>query len=134
MPKPVILDLPVPPSVNSLYRNLAGRGRVKTARYKSWTVEAGLLLRSQRPRRIKGPYALVIAVPVKIVPDLGNLEKAVSDLLVAHQVVEDDRHAHSISLRRVEGLSMARVFVDEFELPAENLETFTQHQGARRLA
>lgn len=33
---PFHIDLPLPPSVNALYRNVPGRGRVKTALYKRW--------------------------------------------------------------------------------------------------
>lgn len=89
------IHLPMlPPSVNSLYRNVPGRGRVKTARYKDWLMEAGLIVMSQvkSNERIEGPYGLSMRVyrPDKRRRDLSNLLKAIEDLLVTLGIVEDD--------------------------------------------
>jgi crossover junction endodeoxyribonuclease RusA len=93
------LSIPHPPSVNSLYRNVPGRGRAKTERYKTWLTAAGWEIRRQRPGRIEGPYSLTIIVKRKNKrADLGNLVKAVEDILVAHRVIEDDCHASDIHL------------------------------------
>lgn len=84
--------LPFPPSVNQLYSNASGIGRVKTKAYRSWENEAGLRLNLARPAPIKGPFTIEIQAkrPNARRRDLGNLEKAVSDLLVKHGVIEDD--------------------------------------------
>ena len=84
--------LPLPPSVNGLYSNAPGIGRVKSKAYKAWEVEAGLRLNLQRPIRLTGPVALTMVAsrPDKRRRDLMNLEKATSDLLVKHQIIEDD--------------------------------------------
>jgi crossover junction endodeoxyribonuclease RusA len=95
----VALELPLPPSVNALTFNRKG-GRSKTESYDAWLIEAGVLLNQQKPGRIVGPYSLMAAFarPNKS-SDLANREKALSDLLVKHGVIEDDRFAESISLR-----------------------------------
>jgi Holliday junction resolvase RusA-like endonuclease len=95
----VAIDLPRPPSVNKLYANVPGKGRVKTPDYRSWIDQAGWLIRAQRPGKIQGEYKLLVLIgPTKA--DIGNIEKALSDLLQDHGVVENDRLADSILLER----------------------------------
>ena len=91
--------LPYPPSVNGLTSN-APKGRAKTDDYRLWLQKAGLCVKDSH-RAGFGPYCLHIAVrkPDKRRRDLGNIEKAVSDLLVAHGVVKDDCLAQSITLQ-----------------------------------
>lgn len=86
------IRLPLPPSVNALYRNVPGRGRVKTARYLTWLKAAGHALKDQKPKKISGDYQLWLWCerPDKRRRDLANLVKGIEDLLVAHGVVEDD--------------------------------------------
>lgn len=91
-----LISIPVPPSSNNLFAN-GRRGRFKTAEYKSWIDEAGWTVKAQKPTPVKGPYKLFITVP-KIRGDLGNREKAVSDLLVSLGLIDDDRHAVAINL------------------------------------
>jgi crossover junction endodeoxyribonuclease RusA len=94
----VTLTLPFPPSVNALTRNVPGVGRVKTARYKAWITEAGWEARRQHAGKVLGPYALTIIAkrPDARRRDLGNLEKAISDLLVSLGIIEDDYLAQRI--------------------------------------
>jgi crossover junction endodeoxyribonuclease RusA len=96
----IVLDLPFPVSVNALYCNKAGKGRVKSQRYREWSNVAGWQLKAQKPGKITGRYALTILLEQKDGRrrDIGNLEKSVSDLLVEHGVVEDDALAASIFL------------------------------------
>jgi crossover junction endodeoxyribonuclease RusA len=92
--------LPAPPSVNSLYANVPGKGRVKSKRYRTWLNAAGWALKEQRPKRVSGDYVLWLWCerPDKRRRDLGNLEKPVSDLLVEHGVVGDDSQCMAIHL------------------------------------
>lgn len=92
------LSLPFPPSVNGLTLN-ATKGRVKTPEYRAWLKEAGPRIKDSH-RAGMGPYYLSICArrPDKRRRDLGNIEKAVSDLLVAHGVVKDDCLAERITL------------------------------------
>lgn len=88
----ISIVLPMPPSGNALYRNVNGRGRVKSERYKTWLNAAGWSLKEQKPGKVEGEYRLWLYCdkPDNRRRDLANLEKAVSDLLVSHGVVTDD--------------------------------------------
>lgn len=92
------IELPFPPSVNNLYVN-AGRRRVMSARYKAWFSLACVSVKDTHRQNV-GPYALAIALkrPDKRRRDLGNLEKAVSDLLVECGVIQDDSLCERITL------------------------------------
>lgn len=95
-----MIRLPVPPSVNALFRNATGKGRVKTGHYKAWLMEAGIKLKIQRPIPVLGRYTLLIRIPQSLQGDIDNRIKAVSDLLVTHEVVEDDRYAWRVTVER----------------------------------
>lgn len=91
----VTFTLPFPPSVNGLF---AGKSRrYASAGYKAWKavakpfVPAGL---------IAGPYTLDLLFdrPDRRSRDLGNLEKAVSDLIVERGLVIDDSCCQRITL------------------------------------
>lgn len=89
---PLIIELPTPPSVNALYINVAGRGRIRSPAYRSWVEEAGWAIKAQRPGFIMGPVKIKISVEENSRRDLANYEKAVTDLLVSHQVIQDDKN------------------------------------------
>src|SRR4051812_34736801 len=94
--------LPTPPSSNALWKY--GRGNVfKSEVYKAWLEEAGHRLNRQHPAPVHGPYRLTILAqrPPRRHRDLGNLEKALSDLLVRHRVVDDDAWCDDIRARWV---------------------------------
>ena len=88
------INLPFPPSVNAMFRNLSGVGRVKTKRYKAWEEKAGWQLISQKPRKFRTPVNLLIVFGPKPGPsrswDMSNHVKAIEDLLVKHNVIDDD--------------------------------------------
>lgn len=94
------LRLPVPPSVNSLYANVPGVGRITSRRYKQWQTEAGWQILIQKPKRIFGPYILSITVPQKMRGDIDGRLKAIIDLLWKQRVTDDDRYAEGISIKR----------------------------------
>lgn len=85
------LHVPVPPSVNSLYKNLRGRGRVKTKDYSAWFANARNVVRLQKPGVVRGPVVIVLCVDRQGVgSDLDNRVKALFDLIVKLGVIEDD--------------------------------------------
>lgn len=89
----VVLTLPMPPSVNEMFRNVPGRGRVKTADYLDWRGHAGWSLRGQRPASLNGPVVIVLSVERgSASADIDNRVKAIFDLLTEHDVIEDDKH------------------------------------------
>ena len=99
---PIELWLPFPPSANRLWVR-ARVGMRKSAAYVAWLLEAGAEVRRQKPGKIEGPYKIFItaARPDKRKRDLGNLEKATSDLLQSCGVISDDCHAEMITMRWV---------------------------------
>lgn len=101
---PFHIDLPLPPSVNALYRNVPGRGRVKTAAYKRWgAVAAGYAWR-QKPLggfpRFERNFEIVILVPAKMRGDVDNRAKASLDILKDWRIIPDDRHSVAPTVRR----------------------------------
>ncbi len=94
------LRLPVPPSVNSLYANIPGVGRITSRRYKQWQTEVGWQILIQKPQRIIGPYALAITVPQKMRGDIDGRLKAILDLLWKQRVTSDDSLCESVSIKR----------------------------------
>lgn len=91
-PPPVLLDLPCPPSVNEMFRNVRGRGRVKTRAYIDWRGHAGWVVTSQRPERIGGHVLIMMSIERgSSSADIDNRVKAIFDLLVEHDVIDDDR-------------------------------------------
>lgn len=97
----IVLTLPFPPPSNNLFFNRRGGGRAPTERYASWQNAAGWDLKSQKPGKIAGPYEIELTFERKDKRkrDIGNLEKACSDLLVKHGVIEDDHLAQKITLQ-----------------------------------
>lgn len=93
------LLIPMPPSVNNLFLNVQGRGRVKSPHYRAWITEAGWELKMQKPPRFTGDFAILIeAGPRNKRRDVDNLAKPILDLLVAMKVVQDDRYATSVTV------------------------------------
>ena len=98
MTEPIIL--PFPPSGNNLYDN-AGKGRRKTSRYAKWIVAAGQELMIQRPQKFTEPVAvhIIAAPPDRRLRDSDNIQKPLLDLLVRHQVIQDDNNRFVKDLR-----------------------------------
>ena len=94
----VTVLLPVPPSVNRIYRHTKENGPVRSEAYKAWIDGAGWRLQMQRPGRVPGAYVLLLAVPRTSRMDIDNAAKAVSDLLQRHGVIDNDRDAVRVLL------------------------------------
>lgn len=84
------LILPFPPSVNALYRNVAGRGRVTSGSYQRWKDEADGALWTQSKKPISGPVNVTITLRDKGRYDCDNKIKCLLDLLVRHGIIPDD--------------------------------------------
>ncbi len=113
------ITIPSPPSVNALYRNLPGRGRVKTGVYKDWAGHAGWTLKSQNPAPVPGRVVIVIGIERRNgAADIDNRAKAILDLLVAHKVIKNDNLVTAIAMAwAAKGTDLARVAV----MPATDL-------------
>lgn len=93
MSAPLVLHLPYPPTVNHLFvNNRRTGGRFASSEYKAWQQHAALVLNSQHPPQIQGPIEVryVFGRPDRRARDVFNLEKAISDTLVKHKIIEDD--------------------------------------------
>jgi len=102
-PAELIIALPMPPSTNNLFATV-GKKRIRSAEYSGWLLEAGYRLKSQRPPLMAGKVSLLIEVEEPKTArqtDIGNREKAVTDLLVTHRVIQGDDHrfVREITLR-----------------------------------
>lgn len=95
----ILLDgLPV--SVNAMYRNVKGKGRVKSQRYNTWRNAVNWQLASQNPYKVHGDVEVLIFVkrPDKRRRDCDNLIKACLDLLVSNALIEDDSQVEKVSI------------------------------------
>jgi Holliday junction resolvase RusA-like endonuclease len=96
------LKLPPPPSVNRAFRNVAGKGRVKTRDYRDWRKNAVLAIYAQvrADQRIGGSVAVTVSLPTSMQGDIDNRIKGLLDALVASQRIDDDKHVTTITIRR----------------------------------
>ena len=99
----MIINLPVPPSVNALYANRKGGrgpGRYKTATYKAWLANADTYYLAQKRRvdPVSGPAIVTIRIPANTRGDVSNRIKAAEDFLVSRGITNDDRHNHKVSI------------------------------------
>lgn len=105
MIEPFTLRLPLPPSVNALYRNVRGVGRVRATGYRRWIISAGAYGITQKPPggfpHFARDFEVVVLIPAKTRGDVDNRAKATLDLLTAWQIISDDRHAQAVTIRRV---------------------------------
>lgn len=96
----VLTLLTPPPSVNEIYRNVPGKGRVKTKAYKKWREDAVLWLRLQKPPTFTGPVSVSIALPLATRGDADNRNKAALDALQEAGVVANDRLCDPVTIGR----------------------------------
>lgn len=93
-----------PISLNNAYKNVRGRGRVKTKEYEAWHLGAAMELRGQflskgRPT-FEGPYSLDIRVGRKQTKaDVDNLIKPIADALVKAGMTPDDRKMTGVNIK-----------------------------------
>jgi Holliday junction resolvase RusA-like endonuclease len=116
--------LPMPPSVNGLWANGKHGRRFRTQRYDSWIYEAGAEIMRQRPAKYVGPVILSYEVQEpagKLKYDLGNREKALTDLLVSHGIIQADDNTivREIKLKWAADVHGVRVTVAPFFKAAE---------------
>ena len=100
-----IENLPVPPSVNGAYVNVAGVGRVASQSHKAWKQAAGLMINAQRISSVLGKYKVRIDVSEGLRGDIDNRCKLAGDLLVSLELTPDDRFCAEIIVRRDENVA-----------------------------
>lgn len=87
--------LPIPPSVNNLYANVKGIGRVPTKGHAAWKTRADCALWEQKVSgRFDGPCRVVVTITggkgFPMSRDIDNTLKAVLDFVVAKKIVRAD--------------------------------------------
>lgn len=115
----IVLSLPNPISVNAMFSNVPGIGRVKSKRYAAWVKEAGWLIRSQRPGQVEPP----VSVLIELVPqdkrkqDADNRIKACLDALVSSGVLPDDNNTvvREVTARWLDAGEPCRVTIKSME-------------------
>lgn len=96
---PTVVTVPIPPSTNALFKTLRTGRRAKSAAYKDWLLEAGWRLRMQKPAKVPGFVVLLISVDRdSMAADIDNRCKALIDLLVAHKIIDDDKHVTALAI------------------------------------
>lgn len=86
-----VIRLSMPPTDNHLFAGV--KRRYRTKEYQAWLKEAGWQIATQRPSQ----HALGVSVLIEVSDhesnnswDLTNRQKAAMDLLVKHQIIQDD--------------------------------------------
>ena len=120
----IVLVLPFPPSVNRLWRATKGGKVYRSAKYVEWRRLAMWQLAGQaKGQKIIGAYKLTILAvrPDKRRRDLGNLEKAVSDILVSQNIIEDDSLCEWLEVRWVDSGPQCKIILETIgDAPDEN--------------
>lgn len=99
--------LPAPPSVNNLFANVKGKGRVKTRNYRIWRELAQWAIAldgvSARPiETMEGPVEVEIVLG-RLRGDVDNRQKAILDILKKTHVLLDDKQVAKLSVLRTNG-------------------------------
>lgn len=105
-----------PPSTNQLFANVPGKGRVRTAKYDSWSQTAGWEIKAQiGGQTLPGQFILYIWLPPG--PDLDNCCKAIADLLGPKKhglgVTVDDKHMRELHVYRAPHEEKCRVRIED---------------------
>lgn len=104
-----MITLPLPPSVNSMFRNVPGVGRVRTSDYKSWERKASAALTFASWEMPGRPYTVTLRFNVNHQSDIDNRVKPVLDLLVRHKVIDGDQWVNALHVyrdRSIEGCTV----------------------------
>jgi Holliday junction resolvase RusA-like endonuclease len=139
----VHLDLPIPPSVNQLWRHGKGKygkdNTYQTPEYEHWRHDAGWELKAQKPRAIMGWCALEIraGIPERR-RDVDNICKACGDILTEHGIIEDDAYVASLLARWDRTVPSGRIHLEvrssiapEMRLSSETRNTIAAGNGRR---
>jgi Holliday junction resolvase RusA-like endonuclease len=103
MTEPLVFRIPNAPGVNNLYRNVPGKGRVKTKAYKDWQYRAAWAMKldgttTRSWATITGPVIVEI-VSGNHRKDSDGPVKAILDVLTLMKVYADDKQVikHTVS-------------------------------------
>lgn len=107
-----MIKLPLPPSVNAMYRNVPKVGRVKTEAYKRWQKEAMASLTFQAWDMAEPPYKVTIRLNVDHKSDIDNRVKPILDLLVKHGILTGDQWVNELHVYRDRTVEQCEVEIE----------------------
>ena len=111
--KTIIRLAHVPPSTNTLYANVPGKGRVKSQRYRTWLNAVGWDIKRYTKDNWDIPVYLTICIgKLRKNADISNRVKAVEDLLVTYGIIPGD----DISWVRGVNVYLAQIPFDGVEI------------------
>jgi Holliday junction resolvase RusA-like endonuclease len=116
------LDLVIPPSLNGAWCNVPGRGRVRTATYRTWARQALAAISIQaRGASFPGSFRVSVLASDRELTrrrDVDNLGKALCDTLTKAGIIADDCYLHlrSIALAWTPDLPAGSCLVTVIEL------------------
>lgn len=102
MPDSVVIDCPMPPSVNAIWRNRRGRSKpYLDERYATWKRVFDSIIMATVPRpKVLGNFIVSITLnAAKRKGDADNRAKAVLDALQRCGIIENDKLADSVTIR-----------------------------------
>ncbi len=112
----IVLELPLPPSVNGLFVNRKGgkgRGRIKSTSYRNWLAQADkhfLMQKRSLPKEpMTGYLRLEISIPANTRGDVSNRIKAVEDFLVSRNITGDDKNNWEVLIKRDKSIGCCKV-------------------------
>ena len=88
---PITLTLPAPVSAHALFVVSEGYGRQPSHTYSAWKRSAGNELKRQKRVRLSGPVRIAITIGKDTRGNLYDFAKAIIDLLVTHNIIQDDK-------------------------------------------
>ncbi len=113
-PQSITLTLPLPPSVNAMFANVPGKGRVKTKAYRAWRraalSEASLDMIGKRC--IEGRFKATMTFAMPNGGDVDNRVKAILDLAQACGAIRDDKYLVELHVFLCPGPSRATVTLE----------------------
>jgi crossover junction endodeoxyribonuclease RusA len=113
------IELPYPPSLNTCFQNIPGRGRAITPRYREWLNEAMWIIKSQKPAKfdVEVSISIGIVAPDKRSRDIDNLIKPCLDVLVKALVIKDDssKYVRKVSAQWIASGPPCVVLITPFE-------------------
>lgn len=114
----VKIILPLPPSVNRLWRVSKTGGMFRSPQYEKWRKQAGWeVLAQAKGKKIRGRYKMTLLAvnPTRHKRDLDNLLKAASDILQHVGIVEDDSLCRWIDARWMDEGPQCTIIVEELD-------------------
>ena len=107
----ITFSLPMPPSTNALYRNVPGKGRVKTADYRAWIASAGWELKMQGVVT-HAPLLAEMECRIRLAPrsriDIDNAVKPLFDVMQSMGLIKNDRQIKRLSVDALTKLEPGR--------------------------